>query len=375
MNIIEFIQGFNKRILGEANITKHAFSFIDAACKYLQDQNLEDGKEHKTVLYATDNNDKIECNICSTIALRSANFKIYGIPGFNYLENDIDPNLPVTVYFNLYSLEECAFYGWKGAKKEIASIWYNDGKFNNYIKFFMKTEVVKHGKYKGQLEGIRIFVRGGNEENYYPLISKKGKIFKGVEFDFYMQSWPELYNMTYDGETKEQENNFKNFDKRKAEKERAEQEQRAQQQRKEEQAKKAEKEKRENKKAEKEDQRTNKGENNSKSSNQSGSSSQDSQNKQSKKQEKQDDEAPKPRDYFTSTDYYKMLGVKETATTEEIRKAYREIMLKIHPDVTNEFYLQEVAQKINAIKDVLLDPERRKNYDEYLNANRGRQQD
>jgi curved DNA-binding protein len=68
---------------------------------------------------------------------------------------------------------------------------------------------------------------------------------------------------------------------------------------------------------------------------------------------------------MTYKDYYKVLGVGETATPEEIKKAYRKLALKYHPDKTNDDKAAERKFKdINEANEVLSDPEKRKKYDQ-----------
>lgn len=65
-------------------------------------------------------------------------------------------------------------------------------------------------------------------------------------------------------------------------------------------------------------------------------------------------------------DYYKVLGVSPTATTEEIKKAYRKLALKYHPDKTGgDKVAQEKFTEINDANEVLGDPEKRKKYDQF----------
>ena len=65
-------------------------------------------------------------------------------------------------------------------------------------------------------------------------------------------------------------------------------------------------------------------------------------------------------------DYYKILGVKNNATQEEIRKAFRKQAKKYHPDVNKDDpHAQEKFQALNEANEVLGDPEKRKKYDEY----------
>lgn len=65
-------------------------------------------------------------------------------------------------------------------------------------------------------------------------------------------------------------------------------------------------------------------------------------------------------------DYYKVLGVAKNATNEEIKKAYRKLARKYHPDVNpNDANANKMFQQINEANEVLSDPEKRKKYDTY----------
>lgn len=65
-------------------------------------------------------------------------------------------------------------------------------------------------------------------------------------------------------------------------------------------------------------------------------------------------------------DYYKVLGVDKSATTDDIKKAYRKLARKHHPDLNpNDPNAKKLFQQINEANDVLSDPEKRKKYDKY----------
>ncbi|MCX7779122.1 MAG: molecular chaperone DnaJ [Patescibacteria group bacterium] len=70
-----------------------------------------------------------------------------------------------------------------------------------------------------------------------------------------------------------------------------------------------------------------------------------------------------------SSDYYKILGVSRDASPEEIKRAYRELVQKYHPD---KYYgkpeykeMNEKFKQINEAYQVLSDPEKRRMYDQY----------
>ena len=65
-------------------------------------------------------------------------------------------------------------------------------------------------------------------------------------------------------------------------------------------------------------------------------------------------------------DYYATLGVKKTATGEDIRKAFRKLARKYHPDVNpNDKKAEEKFKEISEANDILSDPKKRKIYDQF----------
>ncbi len=65
-------------------------------------------------------------------------------------------------------------------------------------------------------------------------------------------------------------------------------------------------------------------------------------------------------------DYYQILGVSKNADADQIKKAYRKLARKYHPDVNPDNQEAEVKFKqVNEAYQVLSDPEKRKKYDQY----------
>jgi len=65
-------------------------------------------------------------------------------------------------------------------------------------------------------------------------------------------------------------------------------------------------------------------------------------------------------------DYYKILEIEKTAAEADIKKAYRKLARKYHPDLNpNDKTAHKKFQEINEANEVLSDPDKRKKYDKY----------
>ncbi len=63
--------------------------------------------------------------------------------------------------------------------------------------------------------------------------------------------------------------------------------------------------------------------------------------------------------------FYKVLGVEKTATAEEIKKAFRTLAVKFHPDKNPSPEAGEKFKEISAAYEVLSDQQKREMYDQY----------
>ena len=71
---------------------------------------------------------------------------------------------------------------------------------------------------------------------------------------------------------------------------------------------------------------------------------------------------------MATMDPYKVLGVSKAASADEIKKAYRKLAKKYHPDTTQEIGAEEKFKKITQAYEILNDNQKKSNYDNYGSA-------
>jgi DnaJ-domain-containing protein 1 len=337
----EFLYTFNKLVFDEARLTKSISSTINEVLKSdtFNSLNLHDGKQHTGSITSLKNADSIKYTFNTVIGIQYARFEIH-FPRFlhnTYWENEVPGESVVRVNIDFYKIEEAARHNWKGKyhKVPVASIsFYDKGQYNNEIVYEMKAHFER-----GCVDDIEVIVKGKCD----PDASK----FNKVGFKYFPDyNWTGIYSMNMNDARNEQKEACEEFLKEKSQKHT-------------------------NFKNEKKQSTSSNNKEKETSSKKSNDSKKDNQQNDNTKKYTSHDEAEPARDRFTSTDYYLILGVKENATEEEIRKAYRTQMQKAHPDKTDDPYLLEIAKKLNVSYGILSNSEKRKNYDEYLSSVRG----
>ncbi len=83
----------------------------------------------------------------------------------------------------------------------------------------------------------------------------------------------------------------------------------------------------------------------------------------------EDTEFSKAAKNSTLPDYYKILGVPQNSSQEEIKKRYRELAKKLHPDKSKGEKTDDTMAEINKAYEILSNKERKEKYDRHFKPN------
>ena len=65
-------------------------------------------------------------------------------------------------------------------------------------------------------------------------------------------------------------------------------------------------------------------------------------------------------------DFYKILGLSQSASPDEIKKAFRKKAMKYHPDRNNSEGAEKKFKELNEAYEVLSDPQKKENYENFI---------